>query len=254
MSSKSSDVYVKIFKHLKEEGCEPRGLIVDFEQSVITAFKEIFENVKIFGCLFHLGQSIWRRVQHHNLVSYYKQNLYFKTAVRMLLALAFVPTDEILVNLKRVEIYIVTNGIKNEMKELFDYFVRNFLGSFDNIGNFLEVKHYNINFWSGFKRVLDRIPLTNNGIEALNMSINLKSAIANPNFCRFINLLQKEEELTRLKIIKVKNGENIHTYNSKSVVKNQKLRDLIENFEFIEKEVYLERIIKLYNWKFDLNK
>lgn len=80
MGNKEYDTYRRVLNVINGymNGIAPTSIIMDFEQGIIfiisffwslfilapkRAFTELFPNVRIKLCLFHLGQSILRRVQ-----------------------------------------------------------------------------------------------------------------------------------------------------------------------------------------------
>jgi len=48
--------------------------MVDFELAIINAFQLKFPTVTMCGCLFHLGQNIYRHIQKNGLVDAYRTN------------------------------------------------------------------------------------------------------------------------------------------------------------------------------------
>jgi len=74
----------------------PKCFQIDFEIGTIMEIKEIFgHQTKIKRCLFHFGQSIWRKVQNVGLSEEYKNNAEVKLTVRRICALALVSIDKI---------------------------------------------------------------------------------------------------------------------------------------------------------------
>lgn len=58
---------------LKKYCSSVKVISIDFEQAVIKAIQDVFENeVAIQLCYFHLNQSIWRKVQELGLAIKYK--------------------------------------------------------------------------------------------------------------------------------------------------------------------------------------
>ena len=49
----------------------------------------------IIGCLFHFSQALWRQVQSNGLSTKYKEDEYFRLNVKKLIALAFVPVEDV---------------------------------------------------------------------------------------------------------------------------------------------------------------
>ena len=64
LPGKSQQTYKEFFEFIgKRTREEPKVIICDFEMGAIKACQEIFPGAELNGCLFHLTQSIFRRVQ-----------------------------------------------------------------------------------------------------------------------------------------------------------------------------------------------
>ncbi|KAG0439129.1 hypothetical protein DMUE_2646, partial [Dictyocoela muelleri] len=97
MKRKNIHSYNKLFTFLKE-GKKLTGLehiIFDFEYDSQASFKKVFPNAQQHGCNFHLGQIVWRYVQKSGLSKLYLSNMSFKTNIKMILALSFVPEEKV---------------------------------------------------------------------------------------------------------------------------------------------------------------
>ena len=68
--------------------------MTDFEYGAISAVLETW-STNHYGCSFHLGQCLWRRVQHLGLATLYVNNEKVKRYIKALQALAFVPLDSV---------------------------------------------------------------------------------------------------------------------------------------------------------------
>ena len=61
MKNKTQSKYLRIFNILKNEyNIKPKNIVIDFEMALINAFANFGNEVKISGCIFHYGQSIWK--------------------------------------------------------------------------------------------------------------------------------------------------------------------------------------------------
>ena len=66
---------------------------MDFERAAINAVEETFPQATVAGCYFHLGQSVYRRVQGLGLTEQFGADGEFKLRVKKLAALAFLPPE-----------------------------------------------------------------------------------------------------------------------------------------------------------------
>jgi hypothetical protein len=85
---------------------------MDFEQTLIVAYHEIFEETKLNGCIFCLSQSIWRNVQSCGFVGLYNLNPIFKTIIKMLIGGVFCETDLIRSSLAEIFELACENNLK----------------------------------------------------------------------------------------------------------------------------------------------
>ena len=67
----------------------------DFEMAAIMALKEVFPESKVRGCHFHFAQSIIRKVAEFGKKTLYNTDDVVSHQVRQLIALAYVPAEQI---------------------------------------------------------------------------------------------------------------------------------------------------------------
>ena len=95
----------------------------DFELGFYNAFRGIFGDDIIVGCLFHLGKCVYRKVQELGLPELYLQEEEVRERCKMLVALAFVPVQEVVAAFKSL-----AEDIPNELILLIDYFEDTWIG------------------------------------------------------------------------------------------------------------------------------
>ena len=97
LASKSESTYRHLFTVLADlvPNLQPRVFISDFEASLIPAIAEQFPNTVHHGCFFHLGQSLWRKVQDVGLQEAYKTDQDVRQFIKKLTALAFLPPADV---------------------------------------------------------------------------------------------------------------------------------------------------------------
>lgn len=90
-------MYEDVFKIVSERlpDFKPDYIITDFEIGAINAATKYFPDAIMHGCFFHLCQSVWRHVQNVGLQKRYVSDAQFALGIRSLLALAFVPPEDI---------------------------------------------------------------------------------------------------------------------------------------------------------------
>ncbi|RMZ97756.1 mule transposase domain [Brachionus plicatilis] len=108
-----------------------------FEKAAMTAAQEIFK-CKIFGCFFHLSQSMFRRVKTRGYLKTYALDDQFRHSFKLVQALAFLPVQDVLVSITILNACILTQRV---------------------------IPLYSIETWNVFDRVKRRLPRTNNNVE-----------------------------------------------------------------------------------------
>jgi len=97
LRSKTQADYERVFRKLLESRntLSPSSILLDFEKATLQASAAVFAHVTVTGCLFHLGQSLWCRIQNEGLVNKYRDDENVRMFAKTLLALSFVPPDDV---------------------------------------------------------------------------------------------------------------------------------------------------------------
>jgi len=182
LSGKSVDVYRIMFRELRHYmndvlSCSfaPSIYISDFEESVLRVIAEEFPGAEHYCCFFHYGQCIINRIQRRGMIIEYKTNVTFRTAVRMILALAYLPEAEI------PECFQALSNCSARNNYLFVSFCAYFSSEW------LPKRH----LWSLWNRTPEQ--RTNNVVESWHHRIKQKVKISHPNVWRLIQHFQEEE-------------------------------------------------------------
>ncbi|KAF0708535.1 MULE domain-containing protein, partial [Aphis craccivora] len=144
---------------------QPDYILTDFEQAAICAVKQEFINSQSRLCLFHLGQSMWRKVQSVGLSIKYGEDEEFSLLVRHLLALAFLPPEEIPSAFDEIKKLLeIESGTENLIMWFEDNYVLGRVRKTLRNGNVIRgLPLFSPELWSVFNQ---NIPRTQNNIEA----------------------------------------------------------------------------------------
>ena len=72
---------------------QPHTWMIDFEDGMIAALREVYPGLLVMGCYFHFTQCLVRKLQEFHLKTLYERDLEFQTLCRQFSALALVPLD-----------------------------------------------------------------------------------------------------------------------------------------------------------------
>lgn len=71
------------------------SISLDFELAAINGVKEVFPDSQLFGCLFHLMKNLRKKLCDLSLIKTYNTESDFATFCRCIVALAFVPINDL---------------------------------------------------------------------------------------------------------------------------------------------------------------
>ena len=94
LPNKRSETYIEFLTQIQNFTNQVNPQMIDFEQSMIGALDRVYPAVPQKGCLFHLSKNIYKRVQQEGLSQLYMNDDVFRTNIRMISALSFVPTAD----------------------------------------------------------------------------------------------------------------------------------------------------------------
>jgi transposase-like protein len=103
LNNKQQATYKRVFEKLMEiePALRPESIVSDFEISAINAINEVFPNAQITGCMFHLAQNLWKKIQKIHLVECYRENEDTRKKCKMLLALSYVAVKDVLLGTRK---------------------------------------------------------------------------------------------------------------------------------------------------------
>jgi hypothetical protein len=249
-TDKTELMYDNIFeKIISTVEHKPDYIVIDFEMGLLNSLTRKFPLTRLKGCVFHFGQSIWRKLQELGLGFEYKNNKNFKSIVKMYLHLTFVPEEKIMFEFEKISQYIeVDVNLKEKFNEFLKYFKRMYISYDRKIGT-NSSPFYSHSFWSVHDNIKLCIPRSTCCVEAWHRSINSQCSVAHPNLAKFVEIIQKEEETTRFKLIQETAGN--FSLSFKDFAKEEKLRLVVCSYEHYENFAFFAAVSKVYDWLFE---
>ncbi|CAF5007613.1 unnamed protein product, partial [Rotaria socialis] len=105
-------------------------------------------------CLFRFSQAAWRQVQSKGLTTKYKEDEVFRLNVKQLIALAFVPLDQIIIGFD-----LICDLFDDDADDLLEYFEKT------RIGTGRKKPQFDHKLWNIHDRVVATVPRSNNSVE-----------------------------------------------------------------------------------------
>ena len=169
--------YERLFRSVLQNKPElnPATVMTDFEAAARQAVSRVFPNAQIHGCLFHLGQSVWRRIQNDGLQQLYSEDTDFALHLRLLTALAFVPVADV-----ETAFDFVASNFPAEAASVLDYFEDVYICQPTRRGKRRAVL-FPPNSWNIHDCVVNDLPRTNNSVEDWHQAFQRSIGCHHPN-------------------------------------------------------------------------
>ena len=177
--------------HLLTNLVVPGRIMTDFEQSMIGAIAQIYPLTLQTGCLFHLSKSIYRRVQELGLSHQYLNDAEFRTNIKTISTLSFVPIADTIQPFDAL-----SNHAGVEEQAVLDYCETNYIGKLRR-GRRLEPRYLHT-LWNMNLRVHENLRRTNNNLEGWHNPFSNSFAHRHTYVWKFIDGLKEDSSLNRL--------------------------------------------------------
>jgi hypothetical protein len=200
---KDTATYSRIFKELLklESGLAPEVIMSDFELASLNAFKDVFPAAEQKGCFFHFAQAFHRQIQQHSeIFQLYNENADFRLQLRFLVALAFIPPDDVIVTfglILETEFFMLH---EEKLTPLVKYFETTWLGCMNRREDGRIPPRFPIELWNCYYSVLEDLPKTNNACEGFHNGFAILLGASHPTIYKLITGLKQQQTLTELKM------------------------------------------------------
>ena len=185
MSRRTKQDYVKVLEYIRDllpSACVT-SVVMDFEAGVWGAFREVYNGIKIRGCVFHWTQAIWKQIQDKGLAPTYRKRKNTAKFLRELMCLPFLPAEQISITFQDFQDLVLPDH-PPAIQELLDYVDRNWING----------HIWTPTDWSVFGMSVR----TNNDVEGWHHHLNQlcdRVGHDNVNLYELIDVLFKESQL-----------------------------------------------------------
>ena len=159
LPDKKESTYCRLLSILKVDS--PKRVTIDFEVAVRNSIIATHQSAQIQFCFFHMSQSVWRHVQSSGNTHNYNSDLNFRELIRMLLATAFLPVEDV-----PTAFELLQGMASEESQPIFNYFEDTYIGRLTSQGR--QKPRFDMEQWSCHQRVRNDLPRTNNAVESWN--------------------------------------------------------------------------------------
>ena len=239
------ETYLIVFRFIKTKcSSVPSIFVIDFEQAVVLALKQVFPNLKITGCLFHFQQNLFRNILKKN--PSYRKNQYSLKTFKLLKALVFTPPGFILdIFNDAIKPYAQKHKIQSEMSTFFTYFENTYVGLKHRNGK-IKPPLFEVDMWCMFHVLNENTSTTNNSLEAFNGNFN-KSQPGTQTIYTAIQGFQREVEYTEIKLKELTEGTYKETHVKRKQLRDEKYRKIREQMLKYDNTNVLEYLTDMIN-------
>ena len=243
LQNKSEVAYTQVLNVVKERCLElqielsPDNILIDFEMAIQKAMLTVWPEVQLSGCFYHLCQALWRNVQHQGLSDMYKNDHDFRSATKLLPALAFVRPDDVTETFE-----LIQDECPPALDNIYNYFEDNYIGRVRR-GRRRAAPRYSIAMWNCHERVKHGVARTNNSVEGWHCAFQNALGCVHPTIYKLIEALRKEQSMTEVSIERTLAGEERPTASkAKYVQLDRRLRTLVGRYDEIDRKDYLRGV------------
>lgn len=242
LPNKTQNTYVRMLDALMVliPEANPRTILADFEGAAQNAFHQAYPNAAMKGCLFHLGQSVQRKVAEIGLKTNYQTDAAFNIAVKSLVALAFVPEQDVL---ERYQEIADSFPDIERADELLNYFELTYIQGRDRGQNRGRVEaRYPPQIWNHFSAPRNNVPRTTNAVEGYHNGLNSLFLSQHPSMWKLMDGLRKDMAI-HLKTMADDQVANNPPARAKYANLSNRLADKVDTYaQTVDKLSYLRAI------------
>lgn len=227
LPNKEGQTYRRMFEAVKGfwPNLNPSSVSMDFEQAVIGAVRDTFPNCAVHGCLFHLTQNMRKKLAAEALLNRYNTDPDFALDARMIVALSFVPIDDLDTALEALSV-----DLTDDLTPILNWFEDSYVGRL-NRNRTRRRPLFPPQTWSVYERTLNEEARTNNYAEAAHRRMQAEFGVDHPNLWKFIDgirAIQKGRDLVYEQFVR---GDQPPAKRRKYLAADQRIRTIVESYD-----------------------
>ena len=210
LTAKNQELYQAVLESLKEHIplFTPIASMSDWEPASRNAFRQIYPQIRIFGCWFHYTQRIWGKTQKLGLIQEFKDKPQVKDYIRNLMALPFLPAALINPTFTFLELPTLDNITMMKLDKLSKYFKKRWVNQISSE----ELSIFELDI------------ATNNAAESYHSKLKTMIKTAHPRIWTFLDTLNEVIQDTDNEIGRLCLGKEITRQRKRKVIKNDDCR------------------------------
>ena len=179
--------------------------------------REAFDGIKIWGCLFHLSQNVFKKVVELGYKIEYSNDTEFRQLIGWFPALSALPIEVVI---KVFEALVDLDIDEKLPAEFISYFENTYIGQKRRSRRLKPM--FEIKFWNVRDRILNDQPRTNNAIEGFHSSLCSHVTYSHPSIWKLIDGLKISDHKGRKKITEYDRGDD---FDQKELSSKEFLKD-----------------------------
>ena len=237
LRNKDQRTYEHMFNHVSAltNGVVPQSINVDFEQAAINAADVVYPDSDKRGCFFHLSQNVYKCVKRNGLTQLYLDDQEFRTNIRMISALAFIPRPDVIRQFNNLSQHCGPQEVP-----ILDYFETNYVGELRR--NNRRQPLFSHSLWNVYDRVIANQPRTTNALEGWHNAFATSLGQAHANIWTFIDALKKEHALVHMSITQHQAGLPPPVRKRKYVDADDRIRNIVADYAHREPIEFLRAL------------
>ncbi|CAF3834472.1 unnamed protein product [Rotaria sordida] len=226
-------------KVLEQDDFRPESIQTDFESGTLKSIKELLPNVSHKGCLFHFGQNVWRHVQDNSLSKKYQEDDTFRTNVKKLIALAFLPLNDII---NGFDLIAAEFDDDDDTENLLNYFEKTWVGEKKRRGVGRKKPLFDHKLWNIYDRVIANLPRSNNAVEGWHHAFANRVAISHPTVAKLTEKIRLEQSKFEIDITQLLQGHQPKPKKACYRKIDERISRLVLGYDQLQIDQYLKNI------------